>query len=163
MTFDLCRAYTVVLVMLNNVVRRWLHLLDMDVVCGRRKKKRPCQVAACLDVSAKSFRHKGFNWRWMKQTLILQPGYDVVDCIMLTRGRQSVVVGQCVIDVIKSIKKSIIMCMPPNISTFFARWLLPSSFYVPLNNMPCGWRGDFNNSEKMLLESSSESCRQRWR
>ena len=43
----------------------------------------------------------------MKQPLILQPGYDVVDCIMLTRGRQSVVVGQwCVISGV-SFKQSI--------------------------------------------------------
>ena len=50
---------------LNNVVRRWLHLRRHDDVGAagrwRRSKKEVGRVpvAACLDVSAKSFRHKG--------------------------------------------------------------------------------------------------------
>ena len=75
---------------------------------GGKKKWCRVEVAACLNVSQKIFRHiitKGDGVEGMKQPLILQPGYyDVVDC-MSTRGRHICSVGQRVIGVIKSIKK----------------------------------------------------------
>ena len=164
MTFNLCRAHIVAMVMLTNIVWRWLHLLDMDVVCGRPAvggEKEVWAVSRSQRVWMSQAKHLS-DVKEMEETSHLQPGNDVVD-FMLTRGRHICSSSRTMCNRRDSInQKSInqnhaffsqhinILC---SVAYFFALHIHP----------PCGWRGDLNNNEKMLMESSSESCRQRWR
>ena len=174
--FHLCRAHIVVYVMLGNVVcgasspsTWWCWRSSLS------QKRSGGAVSSALRQVQKirSFRHKGLHaceLKWMKRNphsaawiwcgwLCDDEGEAIVissRTMMSHKQRRDSIINQ---SSIKLFNQNHLWGMPPTHQHSFS----VASSSRRNNNNAVQMTRRFNSSENMVLESSSESCRQRWR